>query len=252
MSLIMAQPKENSSYFGNLSSDFIKKAVLVIFGIIILILALAIAYRYSQQKTGSVMLPGGITYLGATKPPENQPQTQPTTAPKFTVDTTIPYATQSGKIYPYSFPYPITLPLVVFPQDKTDSVGIAWGDIPPQQNILLNMEFIDKRDASAVAEPKIEYVRNWYSHFPGLKGVASVETFTNAHNLKGYRAMYVNTADLTPNEDIFLEVPSNPNLMIHLANGSLDDVVFQRIVDNLSWNPKTNNPKNPIPSTNPY
>lgn len=220
--------------------EFLKLAIATLVGMLILGGAVYAAYRYSQRQSSQIVLPGGVTYLG---PSPKADITQPPTAPlRFTASSDVNWKTFSGKIYPYSFSYPETLPLVVFPDDPTDSVAIAWGNIPPQVNILLNMEFIDQRDPKFVSQPKIEYVKNWYKFFSGLKGVAKVESFTNAQGLKGYKASYLNWADQAPNLDVFFEIPGNKTTMIHLANGILDPNIFDRLIHSLKWSPKTPSP----------
>ncbi len=217
--------------------DFTKLAIATIVGVLILGGSVYAAYRYSQRQRGDIVLPGGVTYLGPTAVPN---VTSPPTAPlRFTAPSNVNWKIQSGNLYPYSFSYPETLPLVIFPGDTTDSIALAWGNIPPQQNILLNMEFIDQRDPKLVGQPNIEYVKNWYKFFSGLKGVAQVTPFTNTQGLKGYKASYLNWADQAPNVDVFFEIPGDKTALIHLANGILDPSIFDRILDSLQWNPVT-------------
>lgn len=217
--------------------DFAKLAIATIIGVLILGGSVYAAYRYSQRQGSGIVLPGGVTYLG---PSPKADITQPPTAPvRFTTASNVDWKVFAGKTYPYSFSYPSTLPLVIFPNDPTDSVAIAWGNIPPQQNLLLNLEFIDKRDPKLVGLPKIEYVKNWYKFFSGLRGVAKVEPFTNTSGLKGYKASYLNWANQAPNVDVFFEIPANSTTLIHLANGILDPNIFDRILDSLKWNPVT-------------
>lgn len=214
--------------------DIIKLTFIAGLGIIILIGSIYAAYRYSQSKSGNIMLPNGTTYLGPS--PTKVVSEQPPTAPlRFTAPSDVAWLTYTGKIYPYSFSYPSTLPIVVFPGDGLDSVAIAWGNIPPQQNILLNMEFINSRDPALVGKPKIEFVKNWYKFFSGLKGLGKFESFTNVNALKGYKASFINYSGATPNIDVFIDIPNDNNLMVHLANGILDPVVFERILDSVKW-----------------
>lgn len=215
--------------------DFSKLVIATVVGVLLLGGAVYAAYRYSQKQAGNIVLPGGVTYLG----PSPNPPTggQPPTAPlRFTAASDVSWLKQSGKIYPYTFSYPSTLQIVVFPDDLSDKIAIAWGNIPPEYNILLNIEFIKSRDPKYFDLPKIEYVRNWYKFFSGLKGAKKVEPFTNTNGLKGYKASYINLSDQTPNTNVFFEVPGDPNLMILLANGILDPQIFDRIVDSLSFN----------------
>lgn len=226
--------------------NFTKLAIATIAAVVILGGAVFATYRYSQKQMGNIVLPGGVTYLGASPTTPVQPSTAPL---RFTAASTVSWNIQTGNIYPHSFSYPSTLPLVFFPGDASDSVAIAWGNIPPQLNILLNMEFIDKRDEEYIGKPKIEFVRNWYKYFSGLKGVARVEPFTNTNGLKGYKASYINYADTSPNTDVFFEVPGSDSILIHMANGILDPVIFDRIIDSLKWTPPTKAPNTPTPTT---
>lgn len=216
--------------------DFPKLAIATVIGVLILGGAVYAAYRYSQKQAGDISLPAGVTYLG----PSDKPTVgaQPSTAPlRFTAAPDVLWNTQNGRIYPYTLSYPSTLPLVVFPGDGSDSIAIAWGNIPPQLNILLNMEFIEKRDEKLVGKPKIEFVRTWYKYFSGLKGVSKVEPFANTNGLKGYKAIFTNYANTSPNTDIFFELPGYPNMMIHMANGILDPVIFDRMIDSVKLTP---------------
>lgn len=213
--------------------NFPALAAATLGGFLVLGGAIFVAYRYSQKQSSDLIVPGGVTYLGATP---TQTVSAPTPPPlRFTADPTVNWKTRRGVTYPYSFSYPETLQLVVFPGDKSDSVAISWNNIPPQVNILANIEMVSQRDPKYVSQPKINFVNDWYKFFSGLKGVSRVEQFTNANGLKGYRAVYINNLGQTPNTDIFFEVPGDKNLLIHLANGVLDPVIFDRIVDSLNW-----------------
>ncbi len=214
--------------------DIVKLTIVTIAGILILSVAIFAAYRYSQKQAGNIVLPGGVTYLGPSPTPSFFWEPSPTPH-RFKADAAVTWKNYTGKIYPYTFSYPSTLIVVVFPDDPTDSVALSWDNIPPQLNILLNMEFIDKRDPNLTTQPKVEYVKNWYKFFSGLKGVSKVEPFTNTNGMKGYKAYYINLADATPNIDVFFEIPGNNTTMIHLANGILDPNVFNRILDSLKW-----------------
>ena len=214
-------------------AQIIKTALITGGSVFILAGAVMIAYRYSQTKKSDIVLPGGVTYLGATPTSAVEPTAVPV---KFTASATVPYKEKIGANYPYSFSYPETLPIVVFTNDPTDSVAIDWDNITAQKNVLFNIELIEKRDKSMIVKPKIEYVKNWWQYFSGLKGVNSVTPFANLGGLKGYRAQYINNSGSAPNEDIFFEVPGRHDIMIHLANGILDAAIFDKIVDSVKWN----------------
>lgn len=211
---------------------------LIIGSIVAIVLiggAITVAYVHSQQARSDIVLPGGITYLGPTSAASPSNITSTPTPEKFTVKADTEWNVHTGLSYPYSFSYPATLKLVVFPKDPNDSVAFDWNGIPVEQNILLNIEKIDARFPQLVNKPKSEYVAAWYKSFPGLKNLGKMEEFTNSKGLKGYKAWYTNTQGETPNVDIFLEVPNSPNLLIHLANGRLEESVFIRIVDSVQW-----------------
>ncbi|OGG17202.1 hypothetical protein A3D77_00025 [Candidatus Gottesmanbacteria bacterium RIFCSPHIGHO2_02_FULL_39_11] len=196
--------------------------------------ALTVSYLHSQQQRSDIVLPGGITYLG----PSNASSSNITSTPtpeKFTATAGGQWRTHNGLTYPYSFSYPTSLKLAVFPKDPNDSVAFDWNGIPIEQNILLNIEKVDSRLPELSNKPKSEYVKVWYKSFPGLKSLGKMEEFTTTTGLKGYKAWYVNTQGEMPNVDIFLEVPQEKNLLIHLANGRLEEDVFNRIVDSMEW-----------------
>ena len=226
---------------GIFSKLIVRIILLSLAGIFIIGSTIYLSYLYSQRQSNNLILPGGVTYLGPSEK-KNEGQTQsPSTNPvRFTAPNTDNWKTHRGKIYPYSFSYPSSLPLVIFPDDTTDSVAISWNNIPPQINILLNMELIEKRDPKFMKQTKLEYVKNWYRFFSGLKGLAKVDQFTNINGLKGYKAIYINTLNQTPNVDIFFEVPTSSDKLIHLANGILDPSIFERLVDSLKWSPIAN------------
>ena len=222
----------------------IKQAIVFFGAILVLGISIFAAYRYSQSKSGGIVLPGGTTYLGQTptiassnQPSQTPPtKTKPSASPlRFTADTTVPYKEHYGTSFPFSFSFPETLPLVVFINDPYDNVAISWGNIPAQQNILLNVELLAGRDKTHLYKTQKDYVGAWWKYFSGLKGVASVTPFTNINQLKGYKAQYVNWANETPNQDVFFEIPGRSDIMIHLANGILDQTIFDRIVDSVKW-----------------
>lgn len=191
-----------------------------------------------------MVLPAGTTYLGSSPTPTGWlPSLTP--IPKFTADETVSFKQYFGAVYPFSFSYPETLTLVTFADNPPkDTIAIVWDNIPPQQNILLNIESIEDRDQSLVDKPKQEFVSTWWKYFSGLKGVASVTPFTNVNGLNGYKSVYLNFANESPNLDVFFEIPNRPDIMLHLANGSLDATIFNRIIDSLSWNTTTPTPNN--------
>lgn len=201
---------------------------------------------------------GGYYYSNKSKPvsPEEQVTANltenPPTAPiRFTAPADTPWISYSGRIYPYTFSYPGNLSLEIF-SDPPDSVGISWGNLDPKFNILLDIQSIKKSSPQYAGQTQ-EYVRNWWNFYSGLKGVSSVTRFVNANGLVGYKAIYINKNDQTPNVDVFFEIPKNSDLLVHLANGILDPEIFDRVVDSVKYSPistATSTPA-PQPTTNP-
>lgn len=230
--------------------NFIKIAAGTIISVCILSASLYIGYQYAQNSQNGIALPAGSTYLGPTPiPGNNQSANQPQPTPTLiTAPTDTEWAPTSGKKYPYTFTYPSILKLVQF-NDEADGVGIEWQNISPQSNVILSMEFIDKRNPELVKESKQEYVQNWYKFYPNLKGVKNVEAFTNRNGLKGYKAQYITQDDKTPYTDVFFEVPKQPELMIHMANSILDSSLFDQIVDGVNWKTLRSTPTPPEKSS---
>lgn len=218
--------------------DINKLIIASVITVILIAIAISVSYFHSQQARSEIVLPGGITYLGPSTVPSVSDLAGNNPEKKFTTSSDTSWDTHTGLTYPYSFSYPSTLKLVVFPSDPNDSVAFDWNGIPVEQNILLNIEKVNARFPELVDKPKSEYVKVWYTSFPGLKSLGKMEEFTTPTGLKGYKAWYTNTSGEMPNVDIFLEVPTDKNLLIHLANGRLEDNVFNQIVDSVRWGRK--------------
>jgi hypothetical protein len=222
-------------------TDYKKMGIIVGIAIVILSGITYAAYSLAKGKTNVTVLPGGQTYLGPgreiVKSPTAAPP-QPAEPGKFTVSDTTKWETHTGKTFPFTFSYPSTLTMTTFPNDITDSVGISWGNLAPQANILFRVSDINKVEpgmAKYIGKPK-EYANNWWTQYSGgLKGVKSLVEFTNANSMKGYRVRFINQADQTPNEDIFFVVPGRPELMVRFGNGVLDQTVFDKIIDSFNW-----------------
>lgn len=215
----------------------IKKVVLGIgIGLLVIGGIIYAGYAYSQKQGLKLTLPGGSTYTG--NQPNFNTETPPTAPLRFSTSADTPWVNYQGKVYAYTFSYPQTLSLSFFPKDPSDSVAINWGNIIPENNILLNVESIKTKDPQYLGNTE-EYARNWWKAFNGLKGVLSVEKLNTSNGLKGFRAVYINLAGQSPNVDVFLEIPGNQDMVIHLANGVLDPAIFNRIVDSVKYNPVT-------------
>ena len=216
----------NANVFSAVVSTFV-----VLTGIVLL------AYLYSRPRVGTVVLPGGITYLGPTESatPVSRVKRQ-VSSEKISVPTDSALATQTGKKYPYSFLYPSSLSLGVFPNDPFDAVTIFWGDTNPQENLLLRVENINvcKESPCKAARTLLAYVFDWWKDYT-WKGVADISEFTNSKGLKGYRAKYLDSSGSSPFDHIFLEVPGRPELIIWMSGKMLEQGVFDKIVDSVTW-----------------
>lgn len=204
-------------------NDDVKKSLPVIGSAFLTLLGIVfLAYLYSKPRAGAVVLPGGITYLGPS------PTIQATKG-KIPVAEDSVWATQTGKKYPYSFLYPSSLSLGVFPNDPFDAVTIFWGDTNPQENLLLRVETLKDTKKS-----KKDYVLDWWKDYT-WKGVANISEFKNSKGLKAYRAKYLDSSGTSPFDHVFFEVPNRPDLVIWLSGKLLEQGVFDKIVDSVTW-----------------
>jgi hypothetical protein len=218
--------------------NFLKVGVIAVIAVLVLTGITVGAYQYAKKRSSATVLPGGTTYLG---PGNAEPTKPPAVLSAFTADAGVTWSTFTGKNHPFSFSYPATLPTVVFPNDVTDSVAISWNNVPPQNNIffrVINIPQTEPKMTEFIGQP-MEYAKNWWKQWGGLKGVKSVEEFTNAKSMVGYRVKFINTADQTPNEDVFFPVPTDKNLMVRFANGPIDKEIFDRITDSFAWGTAT-------------
>jgi len=152
----------------------------------------------------------------------------------FHITSSTPWISVKGKIYPYSFSYPETLPLVAFINDPIDAIAINWNDIRPQNNILSNVEFLDYNSRKFIGKYQ-DYVKNYWTFFSGLKGLASMQQFSNSQGLQGFKAHYTDRNGQSSTEHVFFIMPGDNKIMLHFANGILDQAVFDRIIDSVTY-----------------
>lgn len=195
-------------------------AGLLTVGLTILVI---ISFQRAKSRTGTIVLPGGITYLG----PTNKPQP------------TVAWQEQQGKIYPYTFSYPSSLNLGVFPGDPYDSVTVFLPNSDAQKNLFFRVENLAKDAPEYTGKSKLEYAQNWWKAYNLWTGVESVTAFTNSQGLKGYRTRYQLADKTVPYEHVFLEVPKRSDLLIWVSGALFSQEVFDKLVDSISWQ-KTN------------
>ncbi len=220
-----------------------------------LLLLIILQHNLAFQKASTIVLPAGGTYLGPTETPApTSPPVVVSTTPtvkstpksgkesymtasgKFAVGADAPWVPVNGNKYPYSFQSPKSLTLVALSKDQYDIYALSINNQSPDSNVLIGVDDLRKTDAlkKYIAISKRTYVEQWWKQFGGLKGVASIVEFTNSKGLKGYRARYLNSANQSPNEDVFFEV-KEPHFIIHIASGVLDSSVFDPLIDSISW-----------------
>ena len=206
---------------------------------ILLIVGIGFAVSYARSQNGTVVLPGGITYLGPT--PTSIPVNTTTFSNVLNGQIPVPdnasWVEQKGKVLPFTFMYPNTLSLGVFPNDPYDSVTVFYNGTDAQENLFFRVEDLKSLHKDIfISKPKIEYVKQWWKDY-SWTGVGSITPFTNSMGLSGYRAKYVDSSNKTPYEHVFFEVPNHDNLMIWVSGKLFSQTVFDKLVDSVSWKP---------------
>lgn len=205
-----------------------------------LTIAAIVAFQYAKRRTPTIVLPGGITYLGPSPTDASRKSQNVSNANsqigKIPVPADVSWTMGKGKLFPYTFSFPSSLSLGFFPGDPFDSVTIFWGNTNAQENLLVRVEDLTKipNAQSYIKKPKQEYVRNWWKNYT-WKDVASVTEFKNSKGLKGYRAKYIDASGTSPFDHVFFEVPNRPDLVIWLSGKMLKQEVFDKIVDSVQW-----------------
>ncbi len=186
---------------------------------VFLTILVIVSFQRAKSRTGTIVLPGGITYLGPTQKP------QPS----------VKWQEHKGKIYPYVFSYPNSLNLGVFPGDPYDSVTIFLPNTDAQKNLFFRVENLAKDAPEYVGKSKLEYAQNWWKAYSIWTGVESITSFANSQGLKGYRARYQLMDKTIPYEHVFFEVPNKPGLVIWISSSLFSQEVFEKIIDSVSW-----------------
>jgi hypothetical protein len=229
--------------------SLIKVGGFVAIAVVFLLVIIFVWHAWTAKRVGKIILHSGVTYTGPT-PTGGAAVAQEPQAPangKFMAASDTPWKIITGGIYPYSFEAPETLKLVRFPNDQYDIYAIDWNNISPQSNVLIGVDNLTRNDtlkAYINDTSKKNYVENWWKQFGSLSGVSSVTPFTNSKGMKGYKAKFLlQGGSPAPYEDIFFETAKKKDIVIHLSNSVLDDSVFNRIVDTVSWGATTSGTK---------
>lgn len=198
---------------------------------IVLFACVFLAYTSIRSRQSQIILPGGITYLGPSPSPTAPPATP---NGKIPVPDTATWSTNKGKRYPYAFAYPVTLSLGWFPNDPYDAVTVFYQGTDANANIFFRVDDLTKLKKTQYSGNTLGYAQNWWKDY-NWKGVAAVTEFTNSGGLRGYRAKYLNSDNVTPYDHVFFEVPRNPNLVIWISGKLFTQNIFDRIVNSVSW-----------------
>lgn len=193
-----------------------KQTFVIALGISML-LTLAVILEHNLSFKSTIVLPAGGTYLGPSS-------VQSTPAPVS--------GTQiRGQKYPYSFEIHESVKLVAL-GGAFDIYALMINNQPPENNVLIGVDDLNRTDdlKKYIKGTKRAYVENWWKQFSGLKGVESITEFTNSNGLTGYKAHYINGSSV----DVFFETPDD-RYVIHLANGPLENNIFDSIVDSVAW-----------------
>lgn len=207
---------------------------------VILTIVVIAHYQRIKDRKGTIVLPAGGTYLG----PSNQPSSanKKTDVPKdlgsgagavnSSPSTKKGYLTIKGNKYPYAFEVPESVKLTTFPNDVYDVYAIAREGVDPYSAVLIGVDDLtqDAKKSVYIQKPLTDYVNDWWKQFGGLKGVSSLSEFTNGKGLKGVKAKFVNGSS----DDIFFTSPDAKHI-IHLANGPLEQKIFDAIVYSVAW-----------------
>ena len=203
----------------------------VLIGIILLLLVF-VAFLSAKDRTGTIVLPGGITYLGPTTTPE--PTRLITRTGTLPVPPDTSWATYKGKLFPYRFSYPTNLSLGVFPNDPYDAVTVLTPGNDGSGNVFFRVDPLLTMNKSSYVGKTEQYARDWWKSYT-WKGVKSVTEFQNSKGITGYRATYIDTNGDTPYDHVFFAVPSQPELVMWISGRLFDTQTFEKVIDSVSW-----------------
>lgn len=212
--------------------------------VVFLLVSIFVWHAWTTKRASRTILHSGVTYVGPS--PQGGAQAPLNLPAKFQAKNEETWRTVTGAIYPYNFQAPESLELVRFPEDQYDIYAVSYNNQPPQSHVLIGVDNLSKNPKleEYISKPKIEYVRNWWKQFGALSGVASVTPFTNSQGMKGYKARFLlQGGNPTSYDDIFFETSKKKDVVIHLSNSILDDQVFDKIVDTVSWGSPSANTK---------
>lgn len=199
----------------------------------ILFAGVFIAYQTARSRPSSIVLPGGITYLGQTPTPEPS-QAPPVAAGKIPIDASAKWVENKGKKYPYTFLYPSSLSLGFYPNDPYEPITVFYPNTDSSTNIFFRVDDLNRLNKTVYIGKPMAYAQNWWKDY-SWKGVSTVTEFTNSKGLTGYRATYIDLSGNTPYDHIFFTIPGRSDLIIWLSGKIFSPEVFDKIVDSVTW-----------------
>lgn len=205
-----------------------------VFMSILLFVGVFWSYQSARNRQGKILLPGGVTYVGPTPTGQTTVNSSLLTEGKISVAPETKWVEKKGSVYPYSFAYPESLSLGVFPNDPYDAVTIFYPGTDANTNIFFRVEDLTKLNKTEYIGKPLEYVRIWWKDY-AWKGVSDVTVFTNTKGLKGYRAKYVDDKGQTPYDHVFFEIPGRTDIIIWMNGKLFTPEVFDKLVDSVSW-----------------
>lgn len=227
----MAKKGEDELGISNKALAGLSVGILVIF-----LLLIAFMYFWVKKGKGGIIFPAGINYTGAeTTPPPAPPRPKYDLARIATLTSLVTFESSRKQ---YKFDHPGELIPLIFPGDPNDSMTFDVVDLPVQFNLMALVETI------SVYEPKLtgdfdEFVKKYYTFFPGLKGAGKLESYTSPKGLRGFKTTFVNQADQNTNENYFFQVPGKPDKILHLVNifPSEGKAIFDKILSSIELVP---------------
>ena len=215
----------------------LNKSSLVTFNVVVLIaflvLVAGVYFWVSKKNKGEVVFPAGINYLS---PNSGNNAAQSATIDFAKIAKSSNWISFTGKVYKYTFLRPKELLPLSFPNDSSESVTFKVSSTPPELNLMLLVETISARNKDQVGKP-VEFVKNYYKYFSGLKGLNSFSEFKNDKGLEGYKVTYSTKANTVTTDNYFFVIKGDDDHMIHVANifPKEGDAVFQRILNSLDY-----------------
>lgn len=203
--------------------------ILVVF----LLLIGGIYFWVSKKSKGEVVFPAGINYTGQESPNPTQPPQRPQYdyAALAAATDSVTFTSSNGQ---YKFAYPPGMIPLIFPGDPNDSATFDVAEVPAQFNIMALVERISNYDSKLVGRQR-EFVNNYWNFFGGLKGVQSIEDYTNEKGIKGWKVSYVNKSDVKTGDNYFFPIPGDNDRILHVSNvfPPEGEAVFAKILNSL-------------------